>query len=127
MKINSPFDLINNITMKTGFIKDSSIYSKHLFLAIKFLSYVSEYVEITLEISKQSYSNDKKYMMLYKLIPNKKIIIDYPKKVDETKIEIIMGYYGYSKQQALDVELLIPDSDLDEMSTKLNLRKEYGI
>lgn len=126
IEIKTPFDLLKNITNKTGYIHDSSIYSKHMYLVTQFLSYHQPYIGIMDEVNKSTYTDVQTYDFLYSMIPKGYIKIIFPKKNNYDKIQVIMDYYDYNKQKAHAIEPLITDADIIDMKRSLEVRQELG-
>ena len=112
-KTYTPFDIVNNLTMKTGVIDEHNIKGV-MFPTLRWLSNEKSLVPIV-NIANRINGEYNQYLFLYYLIPKGKRYIKYPKqlKASETIIQI-MTIYNYSREKAEQVYPLLQNKDIGQ-------------
>ena len=118
----SPFDFLNEITYgKKNLIVDDDIANQYLpYIVNKGLSQYQDTVQIANYMNCRGHiPNKAQNMFLVALIPKRKRYDKWVKADEEENLDMIMEYYGYSREKALSAMKLLNSEQFDIIKRKM--------
>lgn len=122
MKELTPFTFINSICFDKRDYTDDELNIYNQFLTNKMLSHYNDTIFIANEINclKTYISNKKHFETLKNLVSKRKRFAKIVKKSNISKdVEMLMGYFNYSKKKAEEAYKILSSEDIKEIKKKL--------
>lgn len=117
-----PFEYLESIsdTKEDIMVDDISEKKYNAFMINRGLSYFLDTVAIANEMNKNPYLDNRlQYDFLKQMVRKKKRFSKWLKAEKIENVELVMEYYGYSKEKALQALKILNDSQIEFIRTKL--------
>jgi len=114
----TPFDYLNDIMLGKKNIADDTFQKDYVpFLVNRGLSYQSDCVLFANEMNiRNSIDKNQQYLFLLNTVRAKRrSFAKWGKPVQNSAVDLIKSYFGYSDARALEVINLIADTDIEKL------------
>lgn len=119
----NPFEYLNSINYTKEDIMIDDIAEKHYasFLTNRSLSYFPDTVQFANLMNRYHHTDNKlQYHFLINIIRKRKRFSKWIKQEQQSDIEVIKQYYGYSNEKAQQVLSLLSPEQLQELQKKVS-------
>lgn len=118
----SPFDFLNaiNYTKDNIIVDDITEKQYNAFMVNRGLSYFNDTVLIANEMNQYAHLDNRlQFDFLINIIRKKKRFSKWMKAEKQDDVEVVMQYYGYSKQKAHQAAKLLSSDQINELRKKV--------
>ena len=118
----SPFDFLNaiNYTKDNIIVDDITEKQYNAFMVNRGLSYFNDTVLIANEMNQYAHLDNRlQFDFLINIIRKKKRFSKWMKAEKQDDVEVVMQYYGYSKQKAHQASKLLSSDQINELRKKV--------
>jgi len=117
----NPFDFVNSINYTKVDIMNDDVEKSYLpYIVNRQLSYFPDTVAVANEMNRYSQLDNKlQFHFLLNIVRKRKRFSKWTKPIEETDLEVIKEYYGYSNEKAHSALSLLTPNQVAEIKKKV--------